>query len=158
MTSTHRDGTFNIKVQVWFDRVLYDQAKELIETGAYLSMAELVRDGAQMAIDKNSGYLDTVNEEIVSKYREDELMATRIKIDGTLIGIKLNARWFAKYGAYKLIPLIDDLAIPGPISAIEEKYGTTIELYDLNQPEDGVVDDGYKETHAYKYEHGLLDT
>lgn len=149
----HKDSR---QLHIWVDGYIYDACVELVNTKVYRSISELVRDGIDMAIDKASGYIDARNKEIVERYGEHELMETRIKIDGTLMRMRIYARWWHMHADTMLIPLIEDLHIPQALSIIEEKYGTKIELYSMHEP---VVDygDEYKETYAYKVEHGLID-
>lgn len=147
------------KLQVWVERQLYDMCKELVDNGlVYKSMSELVRDGMQMAFDKNSGYMDTLREEVFSKYREDDMAETRCRIDGTLMRLRVSARWLKLEATNNLGALVEDLHDPTlSTEAIGKKYGTRIELYNMHQtlPTDSDYGDAYKQTNAYKIEHGL---
>jgi Arc/MetJ-type ribon-helix-helix transcriptional regulator len=52
----HKDSR---KVQVWVPEWLYDQCKELVGiVGGYNSLSELMRDGMEMALDKNIGVVE----------------------------------------------------------------------------------------------------
>lgn len=149
-------GKYTKKTQVWMEEHIYEICVGLVEMGLYRSLAELMRDGMNMVIEKSSGYEEARQEEAASMFSPDAMVQTKIKIDGTLMRMRVNARWWHLYAANQLKNLIDDLHIPQPLSAIEEKYGTRIELYNMHE---AIVtdEDAYKETHAYKQEHGLLD-
>lgn len=150
------------QVHIWIDRTLYDMCKDLVDNGlVYKSMSELVRDGMQMAYDMHSGYNNVLYAEIDSKYSPDQMTETRCKIDGTLMRLRVNARWMAKHGTNNLVSLIDDLHDPMlSLTTIGNRYGTKIELYNMHEraPDDPVgsdIGEGYKDTYAYKLEHGL---
>lgn len=148
------------QVHVWIEDMLYDNAKALVDAGVYRSMSELVRDGINMALDKNAGYEEERRQEVISKFGPTDMMETRIKIDGTIMRLRIYARWWHLGGNNQIESLTHDLHYPeNTIPMLEEKYGTKIELFNMHQVIPDKDDDymaGLKETYAYKVEHGLI--
>jgi len=170
MASTDRHKSKQI--HVWISEELYDQARELVDMGdLFVSMAELIRRGMQHVVDEYSGYSEMVREEIAAKHGPNDMGAWLYT--GTCY-VRVNARWQARYGPTKIGYMIDDINDnPMPHTELEAKYGTTIEIVDKavfdsmystssarrttpSSTMSTTFDDAYKDTWAYKQEHGLL--
>jgi len=145
------------QIRVWVSEELYDQCKELVDSGVVASMSELVRKGMQMAFDEDSGYLDLVRENAARAYTEDQM--TGFMNTGTAY-ISVNARWFAMHGTGSYGYLCDDINDDPTlnIKALEDKYGTPIVVGDKTSNTPTVDEhDGYRNTYAYRLEHDLLE-
>lgn len=161
----------SFKIQVWVPHELYDLCKELVDYGEMFdSMSDLVRRGMQYMADEHSGYAEMVREEIANKYGPSDMGGWIYT--GTCY-VRVNARWMARYGNDKMGYMIEDINDnPMPHAALEDKYGTDIEIVDTAQwnilygkgnrtkpsstSGSGSWEDSVKETWAYKQEHGLL--
>jgi Arc/MetJ-type ribon-helix-helix transcriptional regulator len=56
-------ANYPVNIHCYAPQWLYDQCLELVNTGAYSSMSELIRHGMERMLDENSGYVDQVRQE-----------------------------------------------------------------------------------------------